>query len=177
MACALTWRLIGVIERDLDRLRVSPDPLAPGASVLRLPRAVVAEMLAHVAAGYPDEACGVLAGASGRVTRHFPAANASATPRTFSEIAPRELVAIWNAVDTNGWEMLAYYHSHPAGPAYPSPSDVVWARNWPGTLSVIFSLAAPAAPVVRAYLVDGAATPGEVTADAAVREYRIEVQP
>lgn len=152
---------------DLDALRVSPEPLPPDAPVLRLPRPMLAEMLVHIAAGSPDEACGVLAGAGGRVTRHFPAANAAATPRTFSEIAPRELVAIWDTLDTHGWEMLAYYHSHPASPACPSSGDLAWARDWPGTLSVIFSLAVPAAPVVRAYLIQGED----------VREHRIEVAP
>ena len=152
---------------SLDALRVSPDLAGgDGAGILRLPRGVLAEMLAHVAAGYPDEACGVLAGASGRVARHFPAANASATPRTFSEIGPRELLAIWNAIEDRDWQMLAYYHSHPASPAYPSPRDVLWSRGWPGTFYIIFSLADPAHPIVRAFQIEGEA----------IHEYRIDVE-
>jgi [CysO sulfur-carrier protein]-S-L-cysteine hydrolase len=147
-------------------LRVSPAPDGDGVGVLRLPRTTLAEMLAHVEAGYPDEACGVLAGAAGRVTRHFPAANASATPRTFSEIAPRALLAIWNEIEDHDWQALAYYHSHPASPAYPSPRDVQWSHGWPGTFYIIFSLADRAHPVVRAFLIEG-----EV-----IHEYRIEVE-
>jgi proteasome lid subunit RPN8/RPN11 len=142
-------------DMSLATLRVSPGLAGDGAGVLPLPRGVLAEMLAHVQAGAPDEACGVLAGAGGRLTRHFPAANAAATPRTFSEIGPRELLAIWNTVEDHDWQMLAYYHSHPASPAYPSPRDVLWARGWPGTYSIIFSLADPAYPVVRAFLIAG----------------------
>jgi [CysO sulfur-carrier protein]-S-L-cysteine hydrolase len=146
---------------NVERLLVSPDlweAESADAGVLVLPRAVLAAMLDHVTAGYPDEACGVLAGdSSGGVARHFPAANASATPRTFSEIGAQELLAIWNELEVYDWDMLAYYHSHPATPAYPSPRDVLWSRNWPGTLYVIFSLAELAAPVLRAFRIVGEA--------------------
>lgn len=150
----------------LDDVRVSPDLTDDGAGILPLPRGVLAEMLAHVAAGYPDEACGVLAGAHGRVTRHFPAVNASDTPRTFSEIGPRELLAIWNTIDERDWQALAYYHSHPASPAYPSPRDVLWSHGWPGTFYIIFSFADQAHPVVRAFLIDGET----------IHEHRIQVE-
>ena len=158
-------------ERAFERLVVSPDlqdGKGDGACVLALSRGILAEMLAHVVAGSPDEACGVLAGdRAGRVTHHFPAANASDTPRTFSEIGAQELLAIWNELEAYDWQMLAYYHSHPATPAYPSPRDVLWSRNWPGTLYVIFSLADPATPVVRAFHIAGES----------VAEHRIVVEP
>ena len=156
-----------MVSRDLERLRVSPDVVGDGAGVLALPRDVLAAMLEHVAAGYPNEACGVLAGdGAGGVAKHFSAANAAETPRTFSEIGPKVLLAIWNEIDARDWTMLAYYHSHPETPAYPSPRDVLWSHNWPGTYYVIFSLADRERPVVRAFLIEGEA----------VAEYRIEVQ-
>ena len=140
----------------LEHLRISPDVQGDGAGVLALPRAVLAAMLAHVEAGYPNEACGVLAGdASNHVTRHFPAVNASDSPRTFSEIGATELLAIWNEIDERDWTMLAYYHSHPETPAYPSPRDILWSHGWPGTFYIIFSLADPNAPIVRAFLIEG----------------------
>jgi [CysO sulfur-carrier protein]-S-L-cysteine hydrolase len=139
----------------LNHLRVSPDMTGDGAGVLHLPAEVLAAMLEHVEAGYPDEACGVLAGEDGRVTQHYPAANASDTPRTFSEIGSQELLAIWNEIDAHDWQALAYYHSHPVTPAYPSPRDVLWSHGWPGTYYVIFSLADRGRPVVRAFLIDG----------------------
>jgi proteasome lid subunit RPN8/RPN11 len=151
---------------SLDNLRVSLELAGEGTGILRLPRGALTEMLAHVQAGYPDEACGVLAGANGRVVRHFPAANAAATPRTFSEIGPHELLAIWNAIEERDWQMLAYYHSHPASPAYPSRRDVLWSRGWPGTYYIIFSLADHANPAVRAFLIEGEA----------IHEHRIEVE-
>ncbi len=147
----------------IPSLRISPAVAADGADVLRLPVAFLSEMLAHVEAGYPNEACGVLAGRDGQAIKHFPAANASATPRTFSEIGPQELLAIWNEIEANDWHVLAYYHSHPETEAYPSPRDVRWSRNWPGTLYIIFSLADRAQPTMRAFLIEGDT----------VREYRI----
>ncbi len=151
---------------SLDTLHISPEPLDDRTPVLRLPGDVLRDMLAHVDAGYPDEACGVLAGMDGHVTRHFPAANASDTPRTFSEIAPGELLNIWNDIDAHDWQMLAYYHSHPHTPAFPSPRDVLWSHGWPGTFYVIFSLADREHPVVRAFLIEGET----------IHEYRIEVE-
>jgi proteasome lid subunit RPN8/RPN11 len=131
-----------------------------------LPRAVFAAMLAHVQAGYPNEACGVLAGDEGRVVKHYPAANASETPETFSEIGSRELLAIWQEVDARDWGFFAYYHSHPQTPAYPSPRDILLAQGWPGTFSLIFSLSDSQSPVLRAFL---------IAADRSVLEYPLVI--
>lgn len=150
---------------SFDNLRISPDVICDGAGVLTLPRDMLAEMLAHILEGYPNEACGALAGdAAGRAVENFPAVNVAETPRTFSEIGPEELLAIWNEMDAHDWTMLAYYHSHPQTPAYPSPRDVLWSHNWPGTYYIIFSLAERERPTVRAFLIDGET----------VSEYRIE---
>lgn len=151
----------------LVNLRISPTLEGDGAGIVRVPREVLADMLRHVDAGYPNEACGVLAGDAGRVTRHYPAVNASDTPRTFSEIAPAELLTIWNDIDSHDWQALAYYHSHPETQAYPSPRDVLWSHGWPGTYYIIFSFADRAAPVVRAFLIEGDT----------IHEHRIEVEP
>lgn len=148
-------------------LRVSPTLEGNGAGVLYLRRETLVAMLAHVEAGYPDEACGILAGVGEqpdeRVTWHVAAANAAKTPRVFSEIAPQDLLDIWNTIEAHDWQLLAYYHSHPASPAYPSSHDVFWSQNWPGMYYVIFSLADRAHPIVRAFLIEGET----------VNEYRI----
>lgn len=151
----------------LERLRVSPDIAGDGVGLLRVPAATLAAMLAHVVAGYPNEACGVLAGVGGVMTAHYATANASETPRTFSEIAPRELLRIWDEIDSRDWQALAYYHSHPETPAYPSPRDILWSQGWPGTYYIIFSLADPVAPVVRAFLIAGDS----------VQEHRLVAEP
>ncbi len=137
-------------------------------SVIVLPRVVVDEMLAHVQAGYPNEACGVLAGANGRVVKNYPATNASDTPETFSEIGSQELLSIAMEIDDNDWTFFAYYHSHPRTQAYPSPRDINLSQGWPGTLYIIFSLRNPDAPEMRVFSIDSARV---------VTEHQVQIAP
>lgn len=136
--------------------------------VIHLPRVVVEEMLAHMRAGYPNEACGVLAGANGRVVKNYPATNASDTPETFSEIGSRELLSIAQEIDDNDWTFFAYYHSHPRTPAYPSPRDINLSQGWPGTLYIIFSLRNPEAPEMRVFSINSARV---------VTEHQTQIEP
>ena len=121
------------------------------AEVIHLQRDFFEAMLAHVQAGYPNEACGVLAGTSGQVVKHYATANASQTPETFSEIGSQELLAIWREIDERDWTFFAYYHSHPRTPAYPSPRDSLLAQGWPGTVYLMFSLRNFNRPELRAF--------------------------
>jgi len=125
--------------------------------VVTLPRTIYDAMVAHVRAGYPNEACGVLAGDGAKpiAIRHYPARNAASDAETFSIIDGPELFAIWNEIDGNDWVLLSYYHSHPATQAYPSPRDIHYAQGWPGTYYLIFSLIDPEHPLLRAFLVEG----------------------
>jgi proteasome lid subunit RPN8/RPN11 len=138
------------------------------APVIALPRKVFEEMLAHVQAGYPNEACGVLAGANGRVVKHYPASNASDTPETFSEIGSQELLSIAEEIDDNDWTFFAYYHSHPRTPAYPSPRDINLSQGWPGTLYIIFSLRNQEQPEMRVFT---------ITSARAVIEHPVQIEP
>ena len=129
--------------------------------MVMVPRAHYAAMLAHVQAGYPDEACGILSGnAEGTaIVKHFPARNAAADdggdPHTFSIIAAPELLKIVDEIYDADGSVLVYYHSHPQTPAYPSARDIRYANNWPGTYYFIFSLADRANPIMRAFLISG----------------------
>lgn len=97
--------------------------------VVRIPEAIYAEMLAHVVAGYPNEACGAVGAKDGRVVKHYPTANAAEHPDDFSIIDPMDLLHIYEDIDEYDGEMI-YYHSHPKSEAYPSQRDREWAiRN------------------------------------------------
>jgi proteasome lid subunit RPN8/RPN11 len=120
---------------------------------VRVPDHIVDEMIAHARAGYPNEACGVLAAADGHVVKHYRATNAAASPYMF-QIAAQEELAIWNELDEHDWSLYAIYHSHPHSPAYPSQTDVALAR-FPGTFYIIISLANRDQPDVRAYTIEG----------------------
>lgn len=126
-----------------------------GSFVVRIPQAIYQDMLAHVIAGYPDEACGALGSKQGTVVKNYPTANAAEHPDDFSIISESDIVRIYNDIDDYDGEMI-YYHSHPHSEAYPSPRDIEWARQ-SGYLYIIFSLRLhPEPPYARVYSIDGA---------------------
>ncbi len=96
--------------------------------VVRIPETIYSEMLAHVVAGYPNEACGALGAKDDRVVKHYPTANAAEHPDDFSIIDPEELLRIYDDIDVYEGEMI-YYHSHPRSEAYPSRRDKDWAKR------------------------------------------------
>jgi proteasome lid subunit RPN8/RPN11 len=136
--------------------------------VVSLPRAVVDEMLAHVQAGYPNEACGVLAGSNGQIVKNYPAINAAEHPDDFSIIGPEEMLRISDEIDDQDWSFFAYYHSHPQSQAYPSSRDIDYARYWPGTYYIIFSLRDRAHPELRIF---------SVNQDRSVIEHEVRIEP
>lgn len=131
--------------------------------MLELPRPVWHAMVAHALDGFPDEACGLLAGPRGEagkdetgdVTVEFvPCVNIDGSSRTFSLGADA-----WAAVDDldgRGLEVLAVVHSHTHTEAYPSPTDVAQAANpfIGGWRWVLVSLKHPEASV-RSYRIEG----------------------
>ncbi len=85
--------------------------------------------------------------------RVYRAVNVHASPLKF-EIDPRELLELWNAIEADGHELGAIYHSHVRSEPYPSQTDVNFAANWPGVEWIIVGLAGGRAPDVRSYLID-----------------------
>ena len=90
---------------------------------VRISRALVEEMVDHCEAGRPNEACGILGAADGRMVKVFKMRNASASPVRYS-LDPREQFAVYRKLDDEGWELGCVYHSHTHTEAYPSPTDV-----------------------------------------------------
>jgi [CysO sulfur-carrier protein]-S-L-cysteine hydrolase len=107
------------------------------------------EMAAHAGAEAPDECCGILAGAGGKVVKLYRAANAAHSPFRYN-VHPEELLGIYRDLEEKKWDLLGIYHSHTASPAYPSAVDVRYAF-WSKALYIIISLQNPAKPVLRAF--------------------------
>ena len=117
-----------------------------------------AAIVAHARAVAPNECCGLLAGHAAsvaRVERVLPLANADESPTTF-RADPADLLAAFESLDAAGLDLLGIYHSHPLTAAYPSPTDVTYARGYPGVVHVVVSLRDPDRPDVRAFRIDGA---------------------
>jgi proteasome lid subunit RPN8/RPN11 len=116
--------------------------VAENGFVVHLPVPIYLEMVKHVVAGYPNEACGALGSQRSQVVKHYPTANAAADkgyrPDDFSIIGEADMVRIYNDIDSYDGELI-YYHSHPMSQAYPSARDVEWAKVG-GYLYLIFSL-------------------------------------
>lgn len=121
---------------------------------LTLNQALLAEMLAHVGELWPEEACGLLGGRDGRATHLYPVENVHHSPVSF-EMAPLQQVQAMLAMEAEGLELVAIFHSHPHGPARPSATDVAHAY-YPEAVQLIISLADRVRPSVRAFtIIDG----------------------
>lgn len=81
------------------------------------------EMLDHVEQQLPLEACGLLAGTDDRVTDVIRVENRAQSPVRFV-MDPYEQLRAFDWIESNGLELLGIFHSHPAGPATPSTTDV-----------------------------------------------------
>lgn len=122
--------------------------------MLQLSRTIYEMMVAHCRRESPKEACGLLAGSGGAVTKIYPMTNADNSPISYT-MDPLEQLRAQKAMRADGVELAAIYHSHTASPAYPSPTDVQLA-TYPDAHYVVVSLEVPMRPMARAFrITDG----------------------
>ena len=108
-------------------------------------------MRQHVESQAPLEACGLLAGRRDSVERVLPIANHAASPRRF-RMDPVEQLRALEWIESAGLDLLAIFHSHPAGPEGLSPVDIeeaaypvvhlVWSRRAEGWTALGFRIEA-----------------------------------
>lgn len=118
-----------------------------------LPASLLEAMVNQARAALPEESCGLVAGQQGRAVRLYPIENLSHSPVAY-EMDPRQQIQAMLAIENDGLELLAIYHSHPDGPARPSASDVAQAY-YPEQAQLIISLAGEAAVVRAFHIADG----------------------
>jgi proteasome lid subunit RPN8/RPN11 len=109
------------------------------------------DIVAHARTEAPKEACGLIAGREGRVTRVIRCVNAHPAPVTRYSIDPREQLRAFREMEASGEELVAIYHSHPVTQPYPSPTDRAEA-HYPDAFYVLVSLR-DATPEVKAFRV------------------------
>jgi proteasome lid subunit RPN8/RPN11 len=151
-------------------VRSNPIALIGFLAVIELPREMADEIVEHAREEAPNEACGIIAGQDGRPVRLYRMRNAEWSPVVY-RFDDRQQLEVFREIESKGWDLLAFYHSHPATEARPSPTDreraharepvtgeeVPW---FPGTRYVIASLRDPE-PVLRAFRFDGGETSEE----------------
>ena len=106
--------------------------------MLRLSKAIQAQIEAQGAAAYPYEGCGLLLGHSvgdeNVVTGLFPVENrweVEAEKRERFQIAPEDMLKAEVAAMRQGVDIIGIYHSHPDHEPVASARDLAWA-TWPG---------------------------------------------
>ena len=131
---------------------------------------LVEEIVAHALENPAIECCGLVAVEAGTgdgartATRVYRAENIHASALKF-EIDPMEQYRLTSAIEEQGWEIGAIYHSHVRSAPKPSQTDIGFAAKLSGLEWVIVGLADGRAPEVRSYLIE----------DGRVREVALEV--
>lgn len=117
---------------------------------LSIPRHIYEQMISHLQAVYPLEGCGLLSGENGQATAIYPVENVLQSATEY-EMDPQQQLEAMLAMEEQGQELLAIYHSHPSGPQHPSQTDIERSL-YPETVYIIVSLAEQERPVARAFL-------------------------
>lgn len=114
---------------------------------MRIPRALLDELVGHATASPGAEVCGMVAGRDGEATRVLPVRNAAPRPERAYAMDPNEQHRVFTDIEDAGEDLLAIYHSHPPVGAYFSETDMRMAYTedgehelWPGTLYVVVGL-------------------------------------
>ena len=142
--------------------RATPEPfrvrvgvrgrLVGSQAIMRLPKELYDQIVAHAEADSPNECCGMIATHNGDAVKVYPARNAAASPLRY-EIDGHEQYRIQMDIDDAGLELGAIYHSHTRSAPYPSQTDINLAF-YPDSLYVIIGVAEEE-PDVRAYSIRG----------------------
>jgi proteasome lid subunit RPN8/RPN11 len=110
---------------------------------------------------FPNECCGVIAARDGSPVRVIPMANADASPVTY-RLDGKEQLQVFDAIEEEGLELWAIYHSHTHSEAYPSETDIRLAF-YPDARYLLLSLADREEPVLRSFFIrDGEVTEEEL---------------
>ena len=117
---------------------------------MRISQSLIDEMVAHARLDLPNECCGMVGGADGEAGVVIPVVNSAASPLRF-EMDPQGQYDALKAIEDDGKELLAIYHSHTKSAAYPSQTDVNQAVNWPDAIYLIVSLQDAERPQVKGY--------------------------
>jgi [CysO sulfur-carrier protein]-S-L-cysteine hydrolase len=88
------------------------------------------QILWHARKSQPNEAVGLLGGTpDGVVTVALPLPNIAVESKRFVA-DPFEQFCALRHLESEGLQLLAIYHSHPAGGAHPSEEDLEYAKRW-----------------------------------------------
>ena len=86
----------------------------------------------------PEEACGLLGGTGNTVFAVIPVTNILRSASRY-RMEPGEQLRAFQRFEAEGTDLIGIYHSHPAGPAQPSETDIAEAY-YPDAAYLIWAL-------------------------------------
>jgi proteasome lid subunit RPN8/RPN11 len=132
---------------------------------VRIDRALLERIVAHARRDFPNECCGMVGVRAGRAVAVHQATNVAASPLRF-EVDGLEVHRAIEAIEADGGELGAIYHSHTRSAPYPSQTDVNFAKGWGPTVEwLIVGVRRDGEPTWRSYRID----------DGAIEEIEVEV--
>ena len=134
-------------------------------SSVRIAQNVIDDMLAHARQEAPNECCGLLIGGRRLIERSVRARNRETVPTRYL-IDPEDHLAAIHAARAGNSKVVGAYHSHPASPPSPSPSDIAEATGGSDFIYVIVSLVTSGGEVFAYRLKNGAVQPLELISSA-----------
>jgi len=127
---------------------------------MRLSKHIFDEIVGHARGELPDESCGLLLGSGDKVEKLYPMTNIDHSPEHFS-FDPAEQFQALRFARTNGWDVIANYHSHPSSPSRPSLEDIKLAYD-SNIRYLILSLASQQVVLKAFRIKDGTVTEEEL---------------
>lgn len=127
-------------RRPADRRRAGS---SASGTIVAIPVAAIDLMKQEARRGYPEEVCGVLAGrvenGMRNVARAIPVDNARVDERARRYVIDADtLRRIERQLESEGLDVIGFYHSHPDHPAVPSTFDRD--HSWPWYTYVILAI-------------------------------------
>ena len=127
--------------------------------MIKIPRKIHNDLIAHAREGFPLEVCGILGGTGDTVAEIYRMVNTDASNEHFM-MEPKEQFAVVKELRAKNLGMLAIYHSHPDTPARPSEEDIRLALT-PGVSYIIVSLAVPDNYEIKSFKISQGAVESE----------------
>lgn len=93
-------------------------------SKIYMTRTQAKALIQEAEAAVPAECCGLLIGAAGKVHKTIALLNVAERPMSEYFADPGELLRALLDIEAGGMDLLAVYHSHPAGNTRPSERDI-----------------------------------------------------
>ena len=118
--------------------------------MIKIPKSIYDKMVAHAKAGFPNEACAVLAGIKeGQVSQFYPMLNLDKSSISYF-MDPKEQLQVFKKMRESKVELTGIFHSHVASESYPSQKDVRLAF-YPDVSYLIVSLSDQEKPALRSF--------------------------